>query len=524
MIGKMSVLLGSILVLAAGAARASEPATCTADLPPEGSPLRRLTPTEFDNTIRDLLDDDSRPGRRFPEEGGSGFDNNAHLSIATRLHAQKYMAVAEEIAGRATKLPPDDAAARAWIPEFGLRAFRRPLMPEEVSRFQSLYRSARRNTDVQGASRMVLQAILQSPHFLYRVEVGKPDAARPGLRRLGDHELASRLSYFIWATMPDEELFRAAAAGQLHTAEQVAAQARRLLADDRARIMVRRFYEQWLELTDLAAAGKDRKVFPGFGREVLSLFRQEFDRFIDYATWESDGRIETLLTSPVTFVNGRLASHYDLPGVDGDAFVKVEAPGKRAGILTLGAFLVTHAKTTETSPIKRGVFMREHLLCQIPPPPPDNVNVKLPQPSKDLVTLRDRMEEHRQEIGCSKCHALFDPLGLALESYDATGRWRATDNGRPVDAAGKLIQTDVDGNFENAIDLASRLGRSEQVRDCYVKQWFRYAFGRTEAPADACTITTLKRMFDARNHDVRELLVALTQTDAFYYRVGDQPR
>jgi hypothetical protein len=372
--------------------------------------------------------------------------------------------------------------------------------------------------------RRVVTTLLQSPLFLYRVEKG---VAVPGtsLHKLTGHEVATRLAYLLWGTMPDGDLLRAAGAGELETRAHVATHARRLLADPRARATVRRFYEQWLDLRLLPELGKEKSVYPEFGRDTPKLLYEELLRFVDYATWEADGRFETLLLSPVTFVNGRLAKFYGLRGIEGEAWVRVEDDKRRrAGILTSGGFMAMHAKRQESHPIKRGLMLREQLLCQIPPPPPDNVNIQLPKTSQALPTLRDRLEEHRLDVGCAKCHRLFDPLGLAFEHYDGAGRFRTQDNGKPIDASGKLVSSDVDGDFSDGIELIERLARSAQVRECFVRQWFRFAYGRTESKEDACTINELVAAFDAAAHDVRELLVALTQTDAFLYRRGGDPR
>jgi hypothetical protein len=551
-----------VLGAALAASTAHADLTCGGDLPPGSGPLRRLTFTEFDNTVFDLLGDDSRPAKAFPEEGGSGFDNNAHLQVATRLHAEKYLAAAETLAARAVSdldrllgcsafrpaqaKPRRVSAAelgcvRDWISRFGLRAWRRPLTGPEHGALLGQFRRARAEGDTASAIRRVLTTLLQSPMFLYRVEAGEPVPGVTNIRKLTGYEVATRLAYFLWGTMPDEALLGAARAGELSTRAQVAGQARRMIADVRARATVRRFYEQWLDLRLLPDLGKEESAYPSFTREIPKLLLEELLRFVDYATWESDGRLETVLLSPVTFVNGRLARFYGLQeqgqgqgqqGIeslqdapDNKQWVRVvDTHRRRAGILTSGAFMAMHAKRQESHPIKRGLMLREQLLCQIPPPPPDDVNLQLPKASKALPTLRDRLEDHRLDVGCAKCHKLFDPLGLAFEHYDGAGRWRAEDNGQPIDASGALVSSDVDGEFKDAVELLERLATSRQVRDCYVRQWFRFAYGRTESKQDACTLNELGAAFEAAQHDIRELLVALTQTDAFRYRrAGDAP-
>lgn len=566
----LALFLAATLLLAPQATAASDAAdlTCGGDLPEGSAPLRRLTFGEYDATIFELLGDDTRPARNFPEEGGSGFDNNAHLQVATRLHAEKYMTAAEAIARRAVGLtvarsgsgrdargaadvPADPslraikldrllgcadfaaaeagsrpsaaeaACVRAFVRRFGLRAWRRPLARAEASALFAQYRRARADGDLAVGLGRVIATALQSPLFLYRVEVG---AAAPGtsLRKLTPHEVATRLSYLLLGTTPDEALLDRATAGDLATRAEVAAEARRMLGDDRARAVVRRFYEQWLDLRLLPELGKEGDVYPTYQRDTPRLLLEEIMRFVDYATWQGDGRFETMLTSPITFLNGPLARFYGVPGVEGSDWIRVTdgaaGPRTRAGILTMGGVQAVHAKRDATHPIKRGLMIREQLLCQIPPPPPDNVNIQLPKASKGLITLRDRLEEHRLDVGCAKCHKLFDPLGLAFEHYDGAGRFRANDNGRPVDASGELLSSDVDGEFKDGLDLISRLAGSAQVRGCFVRQWFRFAYGRTEGKQDACALRELEAAFDAHQHDVRELLVALTQTDLFRWK------
>jgi hypothetical protein len=488
-----------------------------------------LSHHEYDNTIADLLGDTTRPARAFPEEGGSGFDNNADLATVTRLLAEKYMLAAEDIALRATsdlaRLLPcapatgqEAACVRRWIEAFGKRAWRRPLNVAEAAEMEDLFVKARADQDVAGAVRTVLLAFLQSPHFLYRVELSVPADPRSAVR-LDGWELATRLSYFLWGTIPDDELLRAAESGALGAKEGVLAQAQRLLRDARARAMVRRFHEQWLSLRDVAELRKDAAAFPGFSPMVAASMAEELRRFVDYVYWDADGRFETLLTTPTSHHDPVLARFYGETTVAGPGFARVESPpGRRAGLLTQGAFLAAHAKPAETHPIDRGMFVREQILCQIPPPPPPTVSAMLPPP-RPGVTARERLAQHRADPSCAGCHALIDPLGLALESFDAAGRFRATDGGKAIDPSGELSGTDVDGVFANAAGLVARLGRSQTAGECAIRQWFRFAHGRTESrTADACTMAVLARGFSAGRGNLRELLLAITQSDAFMYR------
>jgi hypothetical protein len=511
----------------AGSTDGGEPQGPCGTAAPGPAPIRRLTGFEYDNTIEDLLGDTSKPGRDFPEEGGSGFDNNADVSSVSRLHAEKYMRAAEDISERATQdlvglLGCDPAAdesgcVHSWITSFGARAWRRPLTDDEVAGMMAMFTGARATYDARQSSALVLEAFLQSPHFMYRVEFGLPGAGE--VVELADHEMASRLSYFLWASMPDEELFAVAAQGELHTREQVDAQARRMLDHPRARAMVLHFHEQWLDYAEIDALEKDPAAFPDYTLDIAASQRAEIDAFIDHVVWDGEGTLGALLSAPYTYVDDALATYYGLPAPGGTGMQQVMPQDRDvAGVLTQGAMLAVQARSGETHPIKRGLFVREQLLCTIPPPPPADLNV-FPPPADPNATTRERYEQHRNDPACSGCHNLMDPIGFGLENFDGTGRWRTTENGLDIDASGELTGTDVDGPFIGAKELADRLATSKAVSDCVSTQWFRWAYGRTENPdIDACNIDDLQTRFDDADHDMRELLVALTQTDAFMFR------
>jgi len=500
------------------------------------SPLRRLTRFEYNNTVSDLLGERVAGLQSFPEEGGSGFDNNADLSIAARIHAQKYLSAAERIAAKATAdLPkllgckPDGKrelpCIRRWLKTFGERAWRRPLSRAEFKTFDDLYHNLRKEDDPTTSVRLILTALLEAPRFLYRIEESQPAAAHE-LVALDDYEVATRLSYFLWGTTPDTILLQKARQGRLHRPDDILKQARRLMKDVRVKIVVRRFFDQWSGVTLLERLQKEQKKPQTWKTLAIApLLRQQFDRFIDHVMWESDGTIATLLTTPVTFVNKALGDYLHMETTaEGDAFVQTSKDGdKRAGILSLAGFLAMQAKVNETSPIKRGMFVREQLLCQIPPPPPPNLMMTdLPPPNGDVQTVRERLEDHRLDMGCNKCHKLFDPLGLAFENFDTYGAWRDKEMNSPIDASGAIVASDVDGDFNNLPEMAARLARSQQVADCMVRQWFRFALGRTESKADQCALAELSRRFTRDGHRIPKLLEAIVTSEAFLYRAADR--
>jgi hypothetical protein len=522
-----------------------EPAACGVAPRPGPSPIRRLTRFEYDNTVRDLLGDDSQPSRDFPpEEEALGFNNNAATLGVTQLLAEQYMVAAEGIAQRATEgdklgellgcdpAAVDDTCVSAFASRFGQRAWRRPLAADEAAEMVALFRAAREPYDVATGVQVVIQAFLQSPHFLYRVEFGAPANAGDAVIPLGDHEMASRLSYFLWGTMPDDALFAAAAAGQLRTAEQIAAQAQRMLADPRARAAVRNFHTQWLKLDLVTIASKDPALFDGFTPAVKTALREESLAFLDDVIWEGDATVERMLTAPYTMMNATLAEFYGATGPTGDAFERVELdPSHHAGVLSRGGLMAGLAKPNQTSPVLRGKFVREQLLCTELPSPPNDMQIDPPPLSRTLTT-RERFAQHRTVASCAACHALIDPIGLGLENLDGIGRWRDRENNKVIDATGEVtsltgpagpvgltaLASPSDGRFNGPLELGRRLAGSDRATECLVETWFAFGLGREPVTEDACSLDVMKRRFVGGGRRLRELVLALTETDAFHYR------
>jgi hypothetical protein len=507
-----------------------QPQSCVDGPQPGDSPIRRMTRFEYNNTVRDLLGDDTNPADSFgAEEEALGFNNNAANLVTSSTLAEKYMLAAEDIALRATeplgkvvKCDPavigEEPCAREFIAEFGKLAFRRPLTVEESDMFFELWQFGRNETDFRVGVELVIQAALQSPPFLYRVEFGLPAEEGAAVVELDPWETASRLSYLLWGTMPDEELFAAAEAGQLATKEEIATQARRMLDDPRAKDAVANFHQQWLDYDRIANVGKNAALFPDWSSAVGQLMREETRAFIDHVVFTGEGSLDALLTAPYSFMNAELAEFYDVDGPAGAAFEKVELDAtKRAGLLTIGTLLTINAHSDQTSPVHRGKLVREQLLCDTMPPPPPDVMITVPAPDPNS-TAKERFAQHSADPACSGCHMLMDPIGFGFENYDAIARFRTMENDKPIDATGELAQSDVDGKFDGVVELAGILAGSGDVQGCYTKQWFRYAYGRGETSGDDCTMDWLDARFAEVGGDVKELLVALTQTDAFFYR------
>ena len=500
------------------------------------SPIRRLTHFEYDNTLRDLLGDNSRPSSAFPpDEKLSLFSNDTAAQSVTRLLAEGYLNAAEAVSARATAdltglLPcatdaPDAACVGAFIDDFGQRAFRRPLDDDDRADLRAAFDAGQAEGGTKGAVATVIEVALQSPEYLYRVEgAGEGTGAGAGATSpavvvpVAPYELAARLSYLFWRTMPDAALFDAAGRGDLATKEGMRAQAERLLADPRTRLTLASFFDEFLELNQLDDLEKDPSVYPRFEPAIRTAFHGETLSFLDSILWDGDGRLSTLLTAPYTFVNGKLAAFYGMAPVDGTTFRRVDVdPARLGGLLTQGAFLATRAKFDQTSPVHRGKFVRERLFCTTPSPPPPDIAIRAPALDPDLTT-RERFAQHSEDPYCAGCHRLMDPIGLGFENFDGVGLWRDMEAFQPVDGSGELTGTDVDGTFNGARALEQRLAGSAQVERCAASQWFHFAHGRADTPDDACSLDQLGRDFHASHGDLRSLLVSLTQTDAFRYR------
>jgi len=502
------------------------------------TPIRRLTRFEYNNTVRDLLGDTTHPADALPpEEEVAGFNNQAAALTSSDLLIEQYMKVAEDTSTRAVRnmdaLLPDcdpmvdgnDPCALSFIKDFGKRAFRRPLSQTEVERLKGLFDWALSDPDLgrfEDGIQVVLEAVLQSPSFLYRPELGAETPVEGDVVPFTSWEMATKLSYMLWNTMPDAALFAAAEADELRTKEQIAAQATRMLEDDKAKDLIRNFHTQWLLLTHLDSVTKDSGVYPAYDDSLRSLWKEEIQTFIEHVILEGDGSLRTLLTASYSFMNEDLARFYDgdvLDSVTGPEFREVQLdPARRAGFLTSAGLMATQAKVNRSSPVFRGKFVREQLMCNTLPPPPNNLVIVPPEidPNK---TTKEQFEEIGANPACAGCHSLMNPIGFIFEHYDGIGQWRNQENGKDIDATGEVIQTDdIDGVYDGAVELAAGLADSTQVQECVTSQWFRFAYNRTVTPEDSCSIEQLNDVFRASNFNIKALLVALTQTNAFLYR------
>lgn len=493
--------------------------------------FQRLSRVEYLNTVRDLLGDTGTSIKDLPADqvDASGFNTGGVVAV---VDARQLMNAAEAIGQRllprlaamAACMPgqPDGDCAATFIKALGRRAYRRALASDDVMRLQTVYDRARAaGQDFANALRVVVQAMLQSSELLYHWELGPRSPTLLGQRvKLTDDEVAARLSYLVWRSMPDDTLYAAAAAGRLGTPEEIEAQARRLLADKRAQDGLVDFHAQWLGVTDLDAIDKDTTLFPAWSPALVADLDAELRGFLGLALLgEGKGRFDALLTAPYTTATPALAKIYGVKSGAGSAAARLDLdPRQRGGLLTQLAFLSRNATRSTSHPIKRGHMIAKNLLCLALPPPP--ANVPAPKPPAPNLTTRERFAEHSKNDCAKGCHGLFDPFGFALEHYDAIGAWRTTDGGKPVDATATIVlggapPVDVDG----AVDLAQKIATSDAARGCYADGWFRYALARPRAAGDDGVVADLRAGFAAAQYDVRELVVALARSRSFSYRM-----
>jgi hypothetical protein len=495
--------------------------------------LRRLTHSQYNRTVRDLLGDTSLPAAAFPPEDYiNGFKNQYQAQSISPLLAEAYGAAAEKLAasavrrlgGRLLSCKPnsthDAACADRFIREFGGRAFRRPLDPAEMSRYRKLFASeAAGQNDFLAGTRAVMEAMLQSPSFLFRLHTTARSDWQP-------YAAASRLSYFLWDTMPDEPLLEAAARGNLSTPEGIERTARGMLRDPRAREAVDEFASQWLRFDRVTSLLKDRRQFPTFTRETALSMTEETRRLVNHLVWDNRNFMD-LFTAGYTFANGDLAALYNVPAPPAE-FDRVEfdPAQERSGILTTAAFLALTAKPAETSPTSRGLFIREQFLCQLVPQPPPGVNTNLaPVSAEKPLTNRERLAEHLNNEACASCHNLIDPIGFGFEKFDAVGQRQETariyiqPSRKERNAKPRTFELPLDtsgwvaGLKDSAFSAPPRLGRiladSDTCRECVVKQLFRYAAGRMEAAADRPAILEHLRRFRNAGFHFQELMVSI---------------
>lgn len=495
------------------------------DVPAGPTGLRLLTPTQYQSSILDVLGPVAAPAvgqwrsSLAAAQGGvaaaavEDYEEAAH-AVTTELFTDPELRA--ELTGCEPTTAPDDACVTATLETLGRRAWRRPLTEDEITRWASVASST---ADLLGGDPWIglqhaVAGLLQSPNFLYRVELGTPVSDdQPYLVRLDAYELASRLSYLVWNTTPDDELLDAAAVGDLDSSAGIAAAVDRLFSSTRSRDGVIQLFVDMYDLDALLSLQKDPALLPAFTPTVGPALREELVRVID-DTVLAQRDYRRLFDTRQGYVNAELAALYGLPGEFGPDFTPVMLPEPRGGLLTLAGFLAINSGEASTSPTKRGLTVRRVVMCQSIPPPPPDVEAKLPEPTDGQpMTKRQMLEQHRTDPACAGCHSFTDPIGLALENYDALGGFRATDQGLTIDPSG-----DLDGMpFADAGELGSLLAVQPATSDCVVKNLYRYASGHIEQPLEQPVLDELSAALVEGGYDLPATIATLAQSDAFRF-------
>lgn len=521
--------------------------------------LRRLSTSEYDNTVTDLLGlaTPSTYGSKFPTDPPvNNFDNNGAALIVSPLLASNLATAAAALAQTFVMAPGNlipcdpttagaDACAVTFIQTFGARAFRRPLTQTEVVNYKNLY-----NLAANGAScdipfndgiQLVVTAMLQSPNFLYRTELGLSGGPN-GAYTLTPYEVASELSYLIWGSMPDDTLFAAAKAGQLSTPAQIGAQASRLLASPKARAPLDHFVAQWLDITSINTTPKDPTVYPAFTSTIAADMLAETTQTVEHAVFDTGGSFNDLFTSTKSYTSSAtvaagLAAFYGIPApasADASGLYELARPASDAqfaGVLTHGSVLSVHSKAFASSPILRGKMIREQLLCQNLPPPPAGINASPPNPTPGFTT-RQLYTQHATYQPCESCHTLIDPIGFGYENFDGTGVYRATETAptadggvgpaEAIDSSATISSTEsLNGNYAGAAAIGAAFANSPEVQQCFALEWFRYAFGVDQTAVLQCTVQKLAKDFASNNGAIGQLIIDLTNQPHFTSRLTD---
>jgi hypothetical protein len=492
------------------------------------APMRRLTKSEYAFTLSDGFGLPIGVADPLPDEptGGDGYDNEAVHAHIDQLRADELFAIAEgaarELANSGTVALPcalpqlDDACIDGFVRSAGRRLFRRALSLDEVTRFRDLFHQA---DDAVPNHRiaLVIEAMLVSPQFLFRPEVAD-EASAGKVIALNGHEVATRLSYLIWASAPDEELLDAAGNGELDDRDGVAKHARRLLAHPRARRGLAHFFEQWLGTSAMTAMVRDESLYPGFDGALLASMRTQVREYVATTVLDRQGSIADLLTATRAPIDAKIAPLYGVPPPPGNEWRETSLPSdQRKGILTLAAWLTKHGFAKLPATFRRGKFVKVRLLCDDLPPPAADADLS-PVELEPNMTNRQALEKRLQQSpACLGCHAAFSDFGYAFESFDSIGRHRISElNGAPLDLKGSAKGTaDIDGAFSSWSDLVDKLAASKDVSDCMTAQLYRYGHGRRPSEEDRCELARLEQ----RKHPpLVEVIVEIVTGDGFRFR------
>jgi len=509
---------------------------CSVEKRPGRVTIRRLNKAEYNNTIRDLTGLDLHLADDFPSDDvGNGFDNIGEVLSIPPILLEKYIQAAEKIAAaiwqdpairkqvfpyspKSESLEDRVFAATENVRLFARKAFRRPIREKEAQRFLQLMRNVweRDGTEAE-IMQTITVAILSNPNFIFRVEDEPIEqqfdtGETVGTRILNSYELASRLSYFLWSSMPDERLFELAEQGELVKPAVLVAESQRMLRDPKASALVENFAGQWLQLRDIERLSPDPTLFPNYSKELGRSMRQETEVFFARLIQE-DRNVLEFLNADYTYIDGALAKHYGIAGVEGDEFQRVALQSNRRGILTHASILTLTSNPTRTSPVKRGKWILENMLDEPPPPPPADVP-DLEEGGETLGSLREQMEQHRANPSCAVCHRTMDAIGFGLENFDAVGVWREKDGQGLIDASGKLPGNQV---FEGASALMEILSeeKKEAFTRCLAEKLLTYALGRGLGSFDRCAVNDTVESLEKNEYRFSAMIAAIVTSEPF---------
>lgn len=512
------------------AQEASPPVRMVAPFQPTEPALPKLTAAQYANVIHDLLG----PGLRIPELEPDQRPYNfsiigASQATLSERGTELYLRAAFMLAQEAFRdleqrkrivpcepaAPLDEACLSKFLETFGRRAFRRPLSADETTRYKALATELRL-ADPWQTLEYLTATLLQSPYFLYRVELGAPDPDHPEWRRYTGYEMASRLSFLLRNSTPDDALLAAAQSGDLNSTVGVVAAAERLLADRQAtEQMIGALYDEYLELSLLDKVSFPKEMNPS--GTIAQSMREEVLEIVKRVALRESDDMRTIFTTRSFVPNDDLAALYGM-SAPAQRLAAAELPpdSPRGGLLTTGALLTLHNRPTRTSPTIRGLFVRQRLLCGNVPPPPPGIPVIAEAGEASAATIREKLEQHRSNPACAPCHRAMDPIGLGMEDFDQYGRHRLVyEDGVSIDAKG-----DLDGTmFTGARELSARLAEDPRVMECLVKQLYRYGSARLETPSEQQALEKIEEAFAAGGYQLRALLLALVGSDGFRYTV-----
>jgi hypothetical protein len=507
--------------------------TCTPGIVPFTSQVPLLTNAQYDNTLRHLVGaTPTLPSTLLAPDG----------DIVDQRKWERYQATAATVAAeimadptaRSQAIPctPTDtgeACAQQFIAEFGARAFRRPLTTEETATFQNLFTNRATLTETGSfdeAAQLILEGFLVSPSFLARPELTETPEGQ--YFALSGHEVASRLSYMLWGSMPDDTLLAAATAGELGTKEGILVQAERMLQDPKARAQVASFHRDYAHMgsgTRWAEYSRSADLYPAFQESQIASMSAETERMFDYLVFDQGATFQELMTTTVGFVNADLAPLYALDASQfGNEFEAVELdPATRTGIFTRAGFLAAFSYFDRPSSILRGAFLQKEILCApIGVPPPDATSTPLPT-DPSLTSDRQRVDAQTASAVCANCHhTAINPTGFALGSFDAVGQYQPNENGSPIDTTGEVPMDGTTISVNGPAELMTAISNSPQAQRCYAERWVQYAYQRQTNAADACVVDNMAASMVQGDYTVQQLIADLTQSDSFRLRALEQ--